>query len=43
MWRCGNDFGVIPRPFDDEKGPVCRIAAATINCNFQGLPRNEVA
>jgi hypothetical protein len=19
MWRCGNDFGVIPRSFDDQK------------------------
>jgi hypothetical protein len=36
MRQCGNDFGVIPRSFDDEKDLFCRIAAARINCKIRG-------
>jgi hypothetical protein len=35
MRQRGNDFGVIPRSFDDENNQCCRIAAASINCDFQ--------
>ena len=34
MRRRGNDFGVIPRSFVAKMKPGCRIAAASINCNF---------
>jgi hypothetical protein len=40
MRRCGNGFGVIPRPSDGEKEIDFRlIAAASINCDFRPRPK----